>query len=183
MGLSHVQVTVRNPVDLSRIWEGAFLVDTGAIDSLVPRNRLEQIGLQPRDQRTYELADGREAVMDIAVAELEFMGDVVGATIVVGEEGTEPLLGVTALESLGIEVDPMNQQLKKLPSLRLKGAGGPPARPRTASEAVGSNDREHSRTCGAESHDRGAPRAPERSRPAVAAPFVALHEAAEGGAP
>ena len=122
MGLTHVQVTVRNPADLGRSWEGAFLVDTGAIDSLVPRDRLKQIGLRPRDQRTYEFADGREAVMDIAVAELEFMGEVIGATIVVGEDGTEPLLGVTALESLGIEVDPTNQQLRKLPSIRLKAA-------------------------------------------------------------
>lgn len=122
MGLTHVQVTVRNPADLGRSWEGTFLVDTGAIDSLVPRDRLEQIGLRPRDKRTYELADGREAVMDIAVAELEFMGDVIGTTIVVGEEGTEPLLGVTALESLGIEVDPTNQKLRRLPAIRLKAA-------------------------------------------------------------
>ena len=124
MGLTHVQVTLRHPADPARSWEGAFLVDTGAIDSLVPRDRLEQIGLQPRDQRTYELADGRQAVMDIAVAELEFMGEVVGATIVVGEEGTEPLLGVTALESMGIEVDPRSQQLRKLPSVRLKRVRG-----------------------------------------------------------
>lgn len=120
MGLTHVQVTVRNPADPARSWEGTFLVDTGAIDSLVPRDRLEQIGLRPRGHRTYELADGREAVMGIAVAELEFMGDIVGATIVVGEDDTEPLLGVTALESLGIEVDPTNQRLRKLPSIRLK---------------------------------------------------------------
>lgn len=123
MGLTHVQVTVRNPADLGRSWEGTFLVDTGAIDSLVPRDRLEQIGLRPRDQRVYELADGREAVMNIAVAELEFMGDVIGTTIVVGDEGTEPLLGVTALESLGIEVDPTNQKVRRLPSIRLKAAG------------------------------------------------------------
>lgn len=129
MGLTHVQVTVRNPADPARSWEGTFLVDTGAIDSLVPRDRLEQIGLRPRGHRTYELADGREAVMGIAVAELEFMGDIVGATIVVGEDDTEPLLGVTALESLGIEVDPTNQRLRRLPSIRMKAARG---RPRTA---------------------------------------------------
>ena len=37
------------------------------------------------------------------------------------EEEVEPLLGVTALESVGIEVDPVNQQLKRLPAVRLKG--------------------------------------------------------------
>ena len=35
--------------------------------------------------------------------------------------GVEPLLGVTALESVGIEVDPLNQRLKRLPAVRLKG--------------------------------------------------------------
>ena len=124
MGLTHVQVTVRNPADTARSWEGAFLVDTGAIDSLVPRDRLEQIGLRPRGHRSYEPADGGEAVMDIAVAELDFMGDVIGATIVVGEDDSEPLLGVTALESLGIEVDPTNQRLGRLPSIRLKAVEG-----------------------------------------------------------
>ena len=32
----------------------------------------------------------------------------------------KPLLGVTALESVGIEVDPRNQTLKRLPTTRLK---------------------------------------------------------------
>ncbi len=120
MGLTHVQVTVRNPADAERSWEGAFLVDTGAIDSLVPRERLEQIGLKPKGRRLYGFADGREAAMDITVAELEFMGEVIGSTIVFGAEGSEPLLGVTALESMGIEIDPLSQQLRKLPSIHLK---------------------------------------------------------------
>ena len=32
--------------------------------------------------------------------------------------------GVTALESAGIEIDPVNQRLKKLPALRLKRVRG-----------------------------------------------------------
>ncbi|MXZ25329.1 MAG: hypothetical protein F4Y80_10830, partial [Caldilineaceae bacterium SB0665_bin_21] len=35
--------------------------------------------------------------------------------------GAEPRLGLTALESVGIEVDPLNQRLKRLPAVRLKG--------------------------------------------------------------
>ena len=41
-----------------------------------------------------------------------------------GESDAEPLLGVTALESVGIEVDPSSQSLKRLPSVRLKGVRG-----------------------------------------------------------
>ena len=120
MGATYVTATVRNPAEPHRTWQRLFLVDTGATDSLVPRTCLEAIGLQPKGQRTYGLADGSEMSMDITVGQIEFMGEIVGATIVIGDADSEPLLGLTALESVGIEVDPRNQQLKRLPSVRLK---------------------------------------------------------------
>ena len=121
MGVTHVNVVIRNPADPSRSWEGRFLVDTGAIDSLVPRPYLESIGLEPRGQRTYELADGSEVEMDITFGEIEFMEELTAGLIIIGDAGAEPLLGVTALESVGVEVDPQSQRLKKLPAVRLKG--------------------------------------------------------------
>ncbi len=54
------------------------------------------------------------------MAMLELMGEKIGGTVIFGEAGAEPLLGVTALESAGVEVDPVNQRLKKLPAVRLK---------------------------------------------------------------
>ena len=123
MGATHVTATVRNPAEPERTWEGLFLVDTGATDCLAPRHALEAIGLRPQGSRVYELADGSELRFDIAVAQVEFMGEFVGVTMIFGEAGAEPLLGVTALESVGIEVDPMNQQLKRLPAVRLKRIG------------------------------------------------------------
>ena len=120
MGVTQVTVLIRNPAEPDRTWEGLFLVDTGAIDSLVPRLHLEAIGLKPKGQRVYGLADGSEVRLDITTADIEFMGEIVGGTIVFGTEDAEPLLGVTALESVGIEVDPRNQTLKRLPTTRLK---------------------------------------------------------------
>lgn len=120
MGTTHVTVTIRNPARPKKSWEGLFLVDTGAIDSLVPGIHLKSIGLAPKGQRTYELADGSEVKMDITTADIEFMGEIVGGTIIFGDKDTEPILGVTALESVGIEVDPRNQRLKRLPATRLK---------------------------------------------------------------
>ena len=106
MGVTHVTAMVRNPAaPEERTWEGLFLVDTGATDCLVPRQHLEAIGLVPESERVYSLADGSEHRMSVTVGRIEFMGEVVGATIVMGEEESEPLLGVTALESVGIEVD------------------------------------------------------------------------------
>ena len=123
MGVTHVTAVVRNPAEPDRTWEGLFLVDTGATDCLVPRQRLESIGLEPKGQRIYELADGSERRMDVTVGQIEFMGDFAGTTIIFGDPDAEPLLGVTALESVGIEVDPRNQSLKRLPAVRLKAAG------------------------------------------------------------
>ena len=120
MGAVNANVVISNPADRDRSWEGVFLVDTGATDSLVPRQHLEAIGLKPEAQRTYLLADGNEVEMDIAVARIELMGEIVGGTVLFGAPDTEPLPGITALESLGVEVDPLNHRLKKLPTVRLK---------------------------------------------------------------
>jgi clan AA aspartic protease len=120
MGVTQVTVAVCNPSNPERRWEGLFLVDTDAIDCMVPGNHLREIGIEPDGKRTYELADGTEAAMDVAVARVEFMGEFVGATVIFGQDDIEPILGVTALEPVGIEVDPQNQRLKRLPAVRLK---------------------------------------------------------------
>jgi len=120
MGATHVTVSVVNPGNPSRRWDNLFLVDTGAVDCYVPGNRLREIGIQPIGKRTYELADGTEISLDVGVAQIEFMGEGVGATVIFGNDDAEPLLGVTALESVGIEIDPQNQRLKRLPAVRLK---------------------------------------------------------------
>ena len=121
MGAMRVTVTIRNPAEPDRAWEGLFLVGTGATDSLVPRPHLEAIGLQPKGRRTYELADASELAVDITTGDIEFMGETVGGTILFGADDAEPLLGMTALASVGIEVDPLDQRLKRLPAVRLKG--------------------------------------------------------------
>jgi clan AA aspartic protease len=120
MGITQVTTTVRNPADASKFWESLFLVDTGVVDCLAPGRELRAIGIQPTGKRTYELADGSELALELGVAQVEFMGDVVGVTIIFGPDDAEPILGVTALESVGIEVDPRNQRLKRLPAVRLK---------------------------------------------------------------
>ena len=120
MGITQVTAAVRNPARPEKFWEALFLVDTGAVDCLVPGKHLKALGLKPRGKRTYELADGSEVTLKVTVAEIEFMGERVGATVMFGSDDAEPILGVTALESVGIEVDPRSQRLKRLPAVRLK---------------------------------------------------------------
>jgi hypothetical protein len=40
--------------------------------------------------------------------------------VIFANPGVEPVLGVTALESVGIMVDPTNKTLKRLPAIPLK---------------------------------------------------------------
>lgn len=122
MGSTHVPVTVRHPTDPTRSWEGRFLVDTGAIESVVPASVLTAIGLRPKATRRYELADGSSRDFSVTTGDLEVLGEIVGTTLVFGSDDAEPLLGCTALESAGFEVDPRSQTLRKLPAVRLKRA-------------------------------------------------------------
>ena len=116
MGSTYATVTIKNPADHERAWEGEFLVDTGAHDTFVPRRHLEAIGLRPEGVGAYELADGTTVQMDITTARIETMGRFGGLNVVFGGDDTEPLLGVIALETLGAEVDPLNERLRLVPA-------------------------------------------------------------------
>ena len=66
------------------------------------------------------MADGTPVTLDTAIARLDFLGEYGADVVVFGEGDVEPLLGVTALESAGMVVDPRTQQLRRLPILPLK---------------------------------------------------------------
>ncbi len=115
MGVVNANVVISNPADRRQSWEGRFLFDTGTTDSLVPRQHLEAIGLKPEAQRTYILADGSEVRFDVTVARIELLGQIVGGTLLFGDADAQPLLGVTALQSLGIKIDPSPRDSRSCP--------------------------------------------------------------------
>jgi len=120
MGLAHVTTVLRASEKSRRKYEASFLVDTGAIDCMAPSSKLRQAGIRRRGRTAYELADGSTVEYDFGLAEIEFMGEVTSGRVIFGPDDCEPLLGVTALESVGITVDPATQRLKRLPAVPLK---------------------------------------------------------------
>jgi hypothetical protein len=68
----------------------------------------------------HELADGTTQEFEFGLGVIEFMGDITSGRVIFGPDDSEPLLGVTALESVGFVVDQANQKLKRLSALRLK---------------------------------------------------------------
>ena len=51
---------------------------------------------------------------------IEFMGEITTGRVIFGPDDVEPILGMTALESVGITIDPANRTLKRLPAIPLK---------------------------------------------------------------
>ncbi|MEK6676263.1 MAG: retroviral-like aspartic protease family protein [Planctomycetota bacterium] len=120
MGLTHVTVSLKALGAANGPFEAEFLVDTGATDSLAPGVELRKIGVKPVGKMAYELADGTLQEYQFGLVEITFMGEITAGRVIFGPDNAEPLLGVTALESVGITVDPANKTLKRLPAIPLK---------------------------------------------------------------
>lgn len=54
------------------------------------------------------------------LAEIAFMGQIEADRMIFGPEKSERILGVRALESVGITIDPANRTLQRLPAVPLK---------------------------------------------------------------
>ena len=120
MGFVYVTVTLRVPGTRADAYEGLFLVDSGAIDSMAPASGLMAAGIRPVGRSGYGLADGSVHEYEYGLAQIEFMGELTAGRVIFGPEGIEPVLGVTALESVGIMVDPVRRTLHRLPAVPLK---------------------------------------------------------------
>jgi clan AA aspartic protease len=116
----HVTTTLRAQQNSRKKYVSEFLVDTGATDSLAPARELRRAGIKRRGRMAYELADGKTVEYSFGLAEIEFMGEITSGRVIFGPDDAEPILGVTALESVGILVDPANRTLKRLPAIPLK---------------------------------------------------------------
>ena len=120
MGLTHVTVALKGLGTSTGTYEADFLVDTRATDCLAPAGKLRQIDVRPVGTMVYELADGTKHEYPFGLVEIRFMGEITAGRVVFGPDDVEPLLGVTALESVGITVDPGDRALKRLPAIPLK---------------------------------------------------------------
>ena len=89
-----------------------FLVDSGATQSLIPPELASRVGLEPSVVReTVRLATGRTVRLPMAVGLVRIDGREAGAIFWIGP-CDEPLLGVEALEALGLALDPSRRRLR-----------------------------------------------------------------------
>jgi clan AA aspartic protease len=119
LGLTRVAVRLKSFVS-GDSFQAQFLVDTGATDSVAPASELRRIGIQSIGKMTYELATGAVAEYEFGLAEISFMNETTAGRVIFGPDNVEPILGVTALESVGVIVDATNLTLRRLPAISLK---------------------------------------------------------------
>lgn len=120
MGMFQVKVQVANPADPQKSFTEDFWVDTGAaLYSLIPENRLEEIGLRPTKARDLILADGRRDRRRLGEAFLTLpsLNETMTCPVVFGQPGSLYLLGATALENFCVTADPAAQQLKPMAAI------------------------------------------------------------------
>ncbi len=112
MGITHANVVLYS-MDLTRKVSCDLIVDTGSTLSWVPEEIAERVGIKPTEIRMFQLADGRETDRPVGEAIMECEG-IRGATrIVFARPGDGAVLGLHALEGLGLEVDPVTRTLRR----------------------------------------------------------------------
>jgi len=118
MGFTYVKVTVINPVNALES-DVELLVDTGAVLTAVPRKILESLGIKPIGERKLRVFGGQVLERGVGAALIRYSEVQAGVTIVFAEEEDTPVLGATALEALGFQVDPVTKRLKPVELLMI----------------------------------------------------------------
>jgi len=114
MALTFLKLEVINPENPKKSFVHDFLIDSGAIYSVVPEEVLKKLGLKPTSSREFTLANGETIKKSIGNAYFKYKGEICAAPVIFGEKDIF-LLGATTLEALGMFLDPIRRELKPLP--------------------------------------------------------------------
>jgi clan AA aspartic protease len=91
------------------------LADTGATLTMLPSGLLEKAGVKPEGMVRVRTADGRAAERSAGIARVTVQGETTAVRVLFGEADDAALLGLTALEQVGLTVDPVNRKLVPTP--------------------------------------------------------------------
>ncbi len=117
MGLTVLEIGVANPSKPEELHQVEFLIDSGAVYSVVPTPVLDSLGIRPHSEQEFRLANGEKIVRKRGVAFFRYGEQAGGADVIFGEEHDSNLLGALTLEALGLALDPLRRELKPLPMI------------------------------------------------------------------
>jgi clan AA aspartic protease len=116
MSITFLKVKVINPERPKKSQECEFLVDSGAVYSVVPQSILKRLGIKPTSSQEFILANGEVVKRRVGNAYFEYGDKIRTAPVIFGDEDVF-LLGATTIEALGMILDPIRRELKPLPML------------------------------------------------------------------
>ena len=118
MGFVYVKVEVSNPAAPEMSEDITMLVDTGATLSVLPASLLDRLGVRREGTREFR-GFGGHLTRDTGIVRFTYEGVTEGVSAVFGMEGDPVVMGVTALEVLGYQVDPVHHRLVRTDMLLL----------------------------------------------------------------
>lgn len=104
-----------NPANEKKHAKLRVMVDSGAIYSVVSKTILRKLGLHPRSQKEFTLANGEIVKRELGDVIFEYRGERGASPVIFGEKGDSALLGAVTLEALGLMLDPLRREIKSIP--------------------------------------------------------------------
>ena len=83
-------------------------------ESVAPGSELQKIGVVATGTATFTLPDGTVGEFAYGIARFEVMGEMKESRIFFGPEGSESVLGLNALQSIGFAVDPETRSFSRI---------------------------------------------------------------------
>ncbi len=122
MALTHVRGKVSRPGGRQRPIDVRFLVDTGAVYTVLPEKVWRALRLKPQRPAEFTLADGTTITRSVSEGRFTVEGQSATSPVVLGGPDDAPLLGAVTLETLGLMVNPLSRELLPM-RLMLAGTG------------------------------------------------------------
>jgi len=109
-----VTTTIQNIDKPKRKVSGEFMVDTGAVYTVIPYTMSKALELTVTKTQKFSLADGTTVERDLSYAMIEIDGERAPSTVVIGKRGDSALIGAVTLEGMGFVVDPFKRKLRPM---------------------------------------------------------------------
>jgi len=123
MGMTYVTGAVRRSGARGKPQRVRFLVDTGAIYTVLPERTWRRLGLASERAVDFTLADGTTISRGVSECRVEIEGRGATSPVVLGYRDDGPLLGAVTLETLGLMVDPLTRRLLPMRHMLARIAG------------------------------------------------------------
>ncbi len=111
MGKIDVTLKIQNIDKPGKVYEGDFLVDTGAKYTVLPENVWKALDLKPERNQKFSLADGSTVQRPVSSAYIKYGSIQAPSTVILGKKKDSQLLGVFTLEAMGLTISPFTREI------------------------------------------------------------------------